>query len=453
MYRTDTIVACASAPGAGAVAVLRISGPDARAILDGVFESSRAGDLRPWRLRHGWIREPKEGDRVDEVLVALMPGPNSYTGEDCAEIHCHGSPPVIEAVTAIVIGLGARPADPGEFTRRAVLNGKMDLVQAEAVADLVDARVEAGARAAWAQLQGALSNDLAEIRGHVLSVLADVEANVDFSDEELPEENVSARLSVLDSAAAGIDGLLSGFPAARRRREGWRVVFCGLPNAGKSSLINALLGQGRMIVSDEPGTTRDTVEETVDLNGTAFVLTDTAGIRETQSRAEIAAIQRARDTVAEADIVVEVVDRGDATNHESIGLDAPHRLLVLNKVDLPSRLSATQQQRVASEDRTVLEVSAVRGDGLDDLVEALKTIAHSDDGHPAAVSGRVRHRKALERARAALAGARVLVERGAEPELASLELREVAAELAAITHPLDNEEVLDIIFRDFCIGK
>jgi tRNA modification GTPase len=453
MYRADTIVACASPPGRGAVSVLRISGPEARSVLEAVFEAGRPGTLQPWRLRHGWIRDPEQDERLDEVLAAWMPGPSSYNGEDCAEIHCHGSPVVVEAILALLLRRGARSAEPGEFTRRAVLNGKLDLLQAEAIADLVEARVDAGARAAWAQLQGTLSERLASIRRGILGVLADVEANVDFSDEELPEENVPLRLEQLDRAAREIADLLAGFPAARRRREGWRVVFCGAPNAGKSSLVNALLGEGRMIVSDEPGTTRDLVEETVDLGGTAFVLTDSAGIRETESLAETAAIERARAAVKRADLVVHVVDASSTGRAVVLEGDPGRSIVVLNKADLPSRLAEAEKARLVAGARAVLSTSALLGEGVGELARVLQAIAGEENDHAPAASGRVRHRVALERAAQALAAARSAVARSDAAELAAADLRAALGELAEITEAVDNEEVLDVIFRDFCIGK
>jgi tRNA modification GTPase len=284
-------------------------------------------------------------------------------------------------------------------------------------------------------------------------VLADVEANVDFSDEELPEENVPLRLEQLDRAAREIADLLAGFPAARRRREGWRVVFCGAPNAGKSSLVNALLGEGRMIVSDEPGTTRDLVEETVDLGGTAFVLTDSAGIRETESLAETAAIERARAAVERADLVVHVVDASSTGRAVVLEGDPGRSIVVLNKADLPSRLAEAEKARLVAGARAVLSTSALLGEGVGELARVLQAIAGEENDHAPAASGRVRHRVALERAAQALAAARSAVARSDAAELAAADLRAALGELAEITEAVDNEEVLDVIFRDFCIGK
>ncbi|RMF22057.1 MAG: tRNA uridine-5-carboxymethylaminomethyl(34) synthesis GTPase MnmE, partial [Deltaproteobacteria bacterium] len=251
MYRRDTIVACATPPGRGGVAIVRLSGDQARAIAEDLFRPSRARSWSPRRLIHGAVRDPDRGRTIDEGLLAWMPGPHSFTGEDVVELQVHGSPLVVERIIAAAVRLGARPAERGEFTRRAVLNGRLDLLQAEAVADLIDARVEAGADAAWAQLQGALSQRLGRIREGIVDVLAEVEANVDFSDEELPGEEIDVRMDRVAASIKEIESLLGGFAAARRLRDGYSVVFVGRPNAGKSSLVNALLGTGRMIVSHE----------------------------------------------------------------------------------------------------------------------------------------------------------------------------------------------------------
>ncbi len=401
--------------------------------------------------------DPDSGEALDEVLAASMPAPHSYTGEDVLELHCHGSPVVVEAVIACAIRAGARAAEPGEFTRRAVLNGKMDLVQAEAVADLIDAPVRSAAALAWQQLQGALSGRLGVVREKIVSVLADVEANVDFSDEELPDENVPARHEELATARGKICGLLEGFAAARRQREGYRTVVAGRPNVGKSSLVNALLGSGRMIVSDEPGTTRDTVEEVVDLGGMAFVLTDTAGVRAAQSKAEAAAVERALESCGQADLVVVVIDGSEPLHDDDrellAGLEAPATVVAINKRDLPSRLSGQTRAELASRAARVVETCALTGEGCAELCGVLEEVARgTDELQPAAIS-RVRHRTALERTLVCLDRADELIAQQGAPELAAIELRGAADELAALVAPLDNEEILDIIFNEFCIGK
>ncbi len=463
MYRRDTIVACATPPGRGGVSIVRLSGDDALAISRRLFAPKRRGCPEPWRLVYGTVHEADDPQApIDEALAVWMPGPRSYSGEDVVELHVHGSPLVVERLIGAAIRCGARPAEPGEFTRRAVLNGRIDLLQAEAIADLIDARVEAGAAAAWRQLQGALSERLAGIRQQVLSVLADVEANVDFSDDDLPDEAVDVRTRDLQAAVAEIDELLTGFPAARRLREGYSVTFVGRPNVGKSSLINALLGTGRMIVSREPGTTRDSVEETVDLGGMAFVLTDTAGIRATASEAEREAIARARQKAMESDIVVLVLDRSEPLTPEDRELleqmAAQRAVVVLNKADLPPALRredlALLERRAGSRR---LELSARTGEGLPGLVARLREMVAEEADRAARTPGisRVRHRMALERTRERIREAISILERYGEqaPELVAVELRGALVELSSLTEPLDNEEILDQVFSKFCIGK
>ena len=423
------------------------------------MEPTRSAAPTAWRLYRGVARDPGD-DRapIDDVLVVRMPGPRSYTGEDVVEIHCHGSPLVVERLLAACVRTGARSAERGEFTRRAVLNGRLDLLQAEAVADLIDARVGRAAAAAWNQLQGALSKRLQRLRSRVLDVLADVEANVDFSDDDLPEENVDDRVVRLDGVRADIAAMLAGFAASRRLREGCRIVFTGRPNVGKSSLVNALLGFARMIVTDEPGTTRDAVEEVVDVAGIACVLIDTAGVRETPSRAERAAVERARAEAGDADIVVAVIDRSQPLDDEDrrllgsvIGRDA---VVVLNKSDLPDRCGRRDVDRLAASNGKIVEASAVVEGGCDALATALVALAGHEaagESEPVGIS-RIRHRTALENADRCLAAARQLAADRA-PELVAFELRAALSHLASITDPVDNEAVLDRIFAQFCVGK
>lgn len=438
-----------------------MSGPEAFAIAAQILRLVSRARPRPWTLHRSIAVDPASDEPLDEVLAVWMPAPRTYTGEDLVEIHCHGSPLIVESVIGAATRAGARPADRGEFTRRAVLNGRMDLAQAEAVADLVDARVRGGARLAWEQLQGGLSRRLRSIRDAIIGVLSDIEANVDFSDDDLPEENTVPRIEALEAARDEVAGMLDGFIAARRWREGYRVVFTGRPNVGKSSLVNALLGYGRMIVSEEPGTTRDAVEEMVDLGGCAFVLTDTAGVRESASEAETRAVDRAREKLAQADIVIHVFDvRAQTTVLDDGELlpasDAKH-LVVLNKCDLLPHAGIDEIPGKGPDwTQAVIRTSARTGEGCDALAAALVSIA-CDEGeelHEAPTNiSRVRHRSALEEAHKGISSALELLHHGGAPELVSIEIRTALGHLAAITEPLNNDEVLDRIFKDFCIGK
>jgi tRNA modification GTPase len=415
----------------------------------------------PWKLHRATALDPSSRVPIDDVLAVWMPAPRTYTGEDVVEIHCHGSPIVVDALIAAGTRAGLRCAERGEFTRRAVLNGRMDLVQAEAVADLIDARFRGGARLAWEQLQGGLSRRLAGLRERLLGVLSDIEANVDFSDDDLEQEEPLPRLDALDAAATEMTELLDGFVASRRWRDGYRVVFTGAPNVGKSSLVNALLGHTRMIVSEEAGTTCDCVEEEVDLDGYAFVLTDTAGVRETVSRAETLAVEGTRQVLQRADIVVHVLDAsapsadGDRTVPavpEGVGY-----IVVLNKWDLAQRDNPTGSVAAGLvRAHACVATCALTGYGCDALAAALAAFASSarvDADQASTGISRTRHRSSLERARASVRSAAELLRSDHGPELASIELRTALEELASVTEPTGTEDVLDRIFKDFCIGK
>ncbi len=413
-----------------------------------------------WQLTRCEALDPSDGIQLDDVLAVRMPGPNTYTGEDSVEIHCHGSPVVVDRLIGAALQSGARAADPGEFTRRAVLNGRMDLLQAEAVADLVSAQLLAGVKAANQQLEGALSGRLSRIRAQIVDLLADVEAHIDFADEDIAEEDARRRSNVASDVAQQLEALTTGFEASMRAREGYRVVLAGRPNVGKSSLFNALIGFGRAIVTDEPGTTRDSIEETIDLHGHGFVLVDTAGIRENAGRSESIAIERSRAAAASADIRIAVIDGSSplvAADHELLAKREANgaTLCVLNKCDLGEGLTSIDRRLLDRLDGPIVRTSALGSIGLDDLRRALIDAASALRGDASVTIGlsRERHRAAAERARTALERARGLLAANEQSEVAAVELRDALVELAAITEPLDNEAVLDRIFAEFCVGK
>jgi tRNA modification GTPase len=463
MYRADTIVARATAAGRAAVAIVRLSGTDSLAIAGKILVGRVTLErVERWQLARFTLVDPVDSCRIDDVLAVAMSAPKTYTGEDVVEIHCHGSPVIADTVIRLALREGARSADPGEFTRRAYLNGRIDLVQAEAVADLIDAPVLAGVKAAWARLAGSLSEVLTSVRDQVVGALAEVEAHIDFTDDDLPEEAPEHVVATLQTASDSLTSLVSGFAMARREQQGYRVVLVGQPNVGKSSLLNALLGFERVVVSDEPGTTRDTIAEVVDLDGYPICIIDTAGVRETEGLAEKIAVEHAHRAVGGADVVVRVLDSSrplDPRDDEVLSLSPSGAscITVLNKMDLPAGLTEIDRQKIEQTGGTVAQSSAVAAGGCDDLkravMGAIAALRGNVEEAGGAGLGRERHRVALERTLAALITAKRQLVEDQRSELAALELRQALRELASVTDAVDDERVLDEIFSKFCIGK
>jgi tRNA modification GTPase len=375
------------------------------------------------------------GDIIDRALVLWLPGPGSYTGEDCAELHIHGGRAVFQAVSSALLRLGARPAEPGEFTRRAFINGRMGLLEAEAVADLVDAETEAQRRQALRQMDGAQGGLIAAWADRVRRLLAWQEALIDFPDEDLPPEVGSTLTTELSARRGEIEIGIADSARGIRLREGLVVAVTGAPNVGKSSLVNCLAGREVAIVSPHPGTTRDALEVTIDLGGVPVTLIDTAGLRDTDDPVEAEGVRRARARAASADVVMEVRDASDPSAATVPGQSG--RLLVFNKVDV-----------TPVQDR--LGVSALTGVGIDALRAYLfqqAAMLSNIGGDP--VFTRARHAAALRDAASALAAASAC----ALPELRGEELRVALAALGRVAGSVDVEMVLDLVFSQFCIGK
>jgi len=431
-----TVFALASGAGQAAVSVVRVSGPDSSDIvlrLCGALPAPRRAVLRALRGAGGEV--------LDRALVLWLPGPSSYTGEDSAELQLHGGRAVLLAVTDALLALGARPAAPGEFTRRAFLNGRMDLLEAEAVADLVAAETEAQRRQALRQMEGAQSAVLADWAARLRKLLAWQEALIDFPEEDLPQEVETALDSEIAALSAELAAALQDTARGMRLRDGLVIAVTGAPNVGKSSLVNALAGREVAIVSALPGTTRDVLETRLDLDGIPVTLIDTAGLRETSDPVEAEGVRRARARAASADIVLRVVDASAAGAAEA-GSDAREPiedgLLVANKVD------------VAPAPTGALGVSARTGEGLDALRAWLAAVAaRLTNAGGNVVLSRARHEAALQDAASALAAAG----RGLLPELRGEELRLALAALGRITGAVDVEALLDTVFSSFCIGK
>ncbi len=458
MDEIDTIAAIATAPGEAGIAVIRVSGPDALRIADRMAPTLRpAPSTRPAGTFALARIVEADGAEADRALVLIMRAPHSYTGEETVEFQCHGGAVVSRRILRAAIASGARPAAPGEFTRRAFLNGRMDLLQAEAVLDLIRARSDRAASFALAQLEGELSREIDGVYDRLIAVAADLEATLDFSDDELPAACMSDIAARLDGASRGIEGLLARATEGRLLREGAVVVISGRPNVGKSSLMNALLGHDRTIVSPTPGTTRDTVEESLVLDGIRMVLVDTAGLRDAACDIEREGIRRTRRQMQRARIHLHAIDASreltDEDRRNLDSLDPKSSLVVLNKSDLglvvrPSALSGFRA-----------EIASMKtGEGLDAIRRAaVEILTHGEGFDPEAHTAvSERHRALLDEARREVDAARVLVADDpgeAVAVLAANHLRAALEAIGRITGKVVHDSLLDAVFSRFCVGK
>ncbi len=453
----DTIAAISTPPGEGGVGIVRLSGPEAIAIAARIFVSSGGKAIRSSRQRvfYGHIRG-MGGEVLDEVLLHVMRAPHSYTREDVVEINCHGGMLPLSEVLDETLRQGARPANPGEFTLRAFLNGRIDLVQAEAVIDQIRARTHAGLQAANAAAAGTLSKALHEMHARLAHALAHIEAAVDFADEDLPELVNAPLFEQLRGVHRRMEELLRTADAGRLYREGAAAAIVGRPNVGKSSLFNALLRDARAIVSAQPGTTRDRIEEYITLEGIPLKLIDTAGLRSTQDEVERIGVHIARQALESAQVVLFVLDVSQPFKEEDRelaeelrGIEAPV-VAVLNKIDACPEPDVPEWVRSFG---GWVKVSAVTGEGLkaleERLVELLLGGVHLNSGE--ALITRAHQKDSLRRAADCLE--RLLQDTTVSPEFLAFEMREALGALGEITGETTPEDLLGIIFSNFCIGK
>jgi tRNA modification GTPase len=456
MSDQDTICAVATPPGEGGIGIIRISGPRATAIAAEVFRPKKGKDFAgalSHTLHYGHVVDPVTREIVDEVLVSVMRTPASYSREDVVEINCHGGPLPLWRTMRLLVATGARHAEPGEFTKRAFLNGRIDLAQAEAVMDIIRARTELSHRAAQEQLLGGLSREISDLRERLIEVSAGVEAGVDFPDEDIETPSGRPLEGELAAVSEAVGRMLEGARFGRLLREGYAAAIVGRPNVGKSSLLNALLREDRAIVTDVPGTTRDVLEEYLNIGGMPLRVLDTAGIRHTGDNVEQEGVRRSLAAIVSADIVLVVLDGSQPQTDEDRRVLNQARekttVAVINKSDLPRRMD-----RLAWPEKQVT-VSCRTGEGLDELRQ--EVLGKMQEGamqpreHAWAVNDR--HREALERAKQSLERARESAQSSQSPELIAMDLRDALDHLGMIIGATHSEDILERIFRDFCIGK
>jgi tRNA modification GTPase len=447
MIAGETIAAISTPVGEGAIALIRVSGVDAIAVADKIFRGKEKASRFASHVQH--FGEILDGaDRlIDQVMLSIHRAPASYTGEDLIEISCHGGALVSAKVLKACLQAGTRAARPGEFTERAFLNGKMDLTQAEAVIDLIRARTDLALRSATEQLEGRLGEKIRRIRDELVSLLAHIDASIDFPEEGIEPDEGGTLRARLNSVREEIAALLATADQGRILREGVRVVIYGATNAGKSSLLNRLLGYDRVIVSDTHGTTRDTIEETVNLDGVPIRLLDTAGLRASESELEREGIARTEKSLQLADLRLHIADRNapKPPHFEERPRD-DHEIVILNKSDLPENSDW--------KDFSALRISCVTGEGLPQLQKEILTRITRQNLRPeSTVAINTRHRDCLRRALEACDRAGTAMDGALAPEYVAVDLNEALRAVGEVIGVVDVEEILDSVFSQFCIGK
>ncbi len=456
MYVQDTIAAISTPLGEGGIGVIRVSGPDAGRIAAEIFRTNRNGGLASHRFYYGVIIDPDGGDPLDEAMIVLMRAPRSYTREDVLEIQCHGGSLVVQRILALVLRRGARLALPGEFTKRAFLNGRIDLVQAEAIIDVIRSKTDAALALAQHQREGLLSRRIAAVRERLVHALALIEAHIDFPEEEVGGPAAAEIGRLTGEAGSGLDDLLAGFGEGRVLREGVSVLIAGKPNVGKSSLLNTLLREKRAIVTSVPGTTRDIIEEVVNIGGLPVRMLDTAGVRLTSDPVEQEGVNLTLERIPRADLVLFMVDGSRPFDDEDgmllTVLGSCRVIVVKSKSDLPEAAQLTGEVAAWQ----TVSVSTRTGEGIDHLRTAIHDAFLSGaatDGREYVALSQARHRNAVAKAREALDRLEESLAGGAALELLAWEVREALHAVGEVTGETTPDAVLDLIFSRFCIGK
>lgn len=456
----ETIAAISTAPGVGAIAVVRLSGPQSLNLARKIFRQPKSltaePDFKPNHAMHGFVIDPATGEMIDEVVITTFMAPHTYTGEDLAEISCHGGPVVTAEILSVLLNNGARLAKPGEFTQRAFFAGRIDLTQAEAVLDVIQAKTTRQGRRALSALKGALGERIRRVRNDVLELLTRVVAGIDFPEEigDTPEPDVQR---VVETALRELDDLARTARSGRFLREGLRLAIVGRPNAGKSSLLNRLLQFERAIVTDIPGTTRDSLEEMLDLNGVPVVLIDTAGIRQTDDQVEQIGIERSKHAIQNSDIALFVVDLtqgwSDAEDQIADLLNDKPFILIGNKIDIRKDANVEKSVPSALQPMCINNISAITGENIEALCKSIEQFVFQDEAASEAPSLNARQAELCLKAAAALRLVQSTTEAGYPQDCLATDLKTAVDALSEISGQSVSEEVITQVFATFCIGK
>jgi len=462
-FPDDTIAAVSTPPGEGGIGIIRLSGKDAIAVIDRLFSSpldKRLKDMRSHTIIYGFIKDPASLDRIDEVLASVMRAPLTYTREDVVEVNCHGGRVPLRRILSLVLNEGVRLAEPGEFTKRAFLNGRIDLLQAEAVIDVIRAMTDQSERIALQQLEGMLSAEIMAIKDSVTELCALIEAYIDFPEEEVEMPEKAGIDASVRSIRNRLSALSRSFDEGRLFREGAAMAIVGKPNVGKSSLLNVLIKKDRAIVTDLPGTTRDIIEESLNIDGLPVRVMDTAGIREAHNLAEAEGVKRSLAAIEGADIVLAVFDASrplDQADRQVIKrVRHKKAIMVINKCDMIHQ--DFDQADTELNTHTAVKISALKNEGTDILKKKIVATLSSKKipGHdviPDLLITNIRHKQLVDTATFSLERARETLERGEPLEVTALSLRECLDSLGEIIGAVTTEDILNRIFSEFCIGK
>ena len=485
----DTIAAIATAPGEGGIGIVRLSGEKSREILEQIFtrvkkEYSKQQDsfedhsdeqrksfflpdatnetiglpLMPRTMHYGFIYDNFNGELIDEVMAVWFRAPYSYTAEDVVEIQCHGSLVSLRKILSLVLKNGARIAEPGEFTKRAFLNGRIDLSQAEAVIDLIRAKSEKTFDAALSQLEGKFSSEIRAIRQALIDVLVDLTVNIDYPDEDIEQMTFEKLTKALKAILASVDALLATSATGRIIREGMQVAIIGKPNVGKSSLMNALLKEARAIVTEIPGTTRDTIEEALSIRGIPIRLTDTAGIRQTEDKIERIGIEKSKQSFQRADLVIFMIDRSVPLEEEDLEiirhLDHKKVIVVINKTDLPAAIDP-QEVRAMLPQAVIVEAAVGQYSGIEQIEDAIENLVYGGKvkQQDSVLVTNVRHTSLLEEARQSLADAIGMAEQQQPLEFLEIDVNHAYERLGEIIGEAVGDDIIEEVFARFCLGK
>ena len=457
----DTIAAISTAPGIGGIGIIRLSGKDAFKILDKIFlakNPQEINSIKGYTMKYGKIVNPKNNEVIDEVLVSYFIGPNSYTAEDVCEINSHGGIVIVKKILELCLENGARIAEPGEFTKRAFLNGRLDLTQVEAVVDVINAKTEKESKASINQLEGNLSKEIKNIKEKVLSILTDIEASIDYPEYDVEEVSNNKALKTLEEVEKNLQELSNSFENGKILKEGIKVSIIGKPNSGKSSLLNAILKEERAIVTDIEGTTRDTIEEYVSINGIPFKFIDTAGIRDAENKVEQIGIEKSKKVAKESDLIIAMFDNSKDLSKEDKEIlefiKDKKAIILLNKTDLEDK-KLCELDEIKNTNKKVIKISIASGSNLKDFYNELNKMFSLNEinADNEVLITNLRHKEIIDKALNHAKNAKQDLNEGMPIDIISINIKSILEDLAEITGENVTEDIIKDIFSKFCLGK